>query len=184
MRLFLLSQQHQLPLLRMASRILPFYRQASPLLHACHPLHHFTLFPLSPYQVAALGLVLAPQRPPGPRLEYALHQQAIVALADIGLILEVCLGVHQQPIAETYRQLKLPVLHQILHLLGLGQIPSEVGLEVEPGVIGGLPALCRPPLFHFLPLELALGRVVGHHDLAVQDGVVENHLLIVLHALP
>jgi len=169
MGLLLLSQQYQFSLLRMAPHVLPFDCYAPLLLCPCHPLHHFSPFPLRPHQVACFGLVLAPQRPPGPGLEDALHQQSIVALADVGLILEVCLRVEQQPIGEANGQLKLPVLHQILRLFGLWQIPGEVNidLEVELGVVGGLPALCRPPLLQFLPLQLALGCVVGHHDLTV-----------------
>lgn len=38
-------------------------------------------------------------------------------------------------------------------------------------------------LLQLLSFELSLGGVIGHHDLAVQYWIVEDHLLVVLHVL-
>lgn len=57
-------------------------------------------------------------------------------------------------------------------------------LEVELRFVDGFSSLRDlAMLLQLLPFELSLGGVVGHHDLAVQYWIVEDHLLVVLHVL-
>ena len=147
-----------------------------------------TSFPLSPNKVATINFPSIPNRPPRATLNQIFNQTTIISLTYISFIQHLLRRMHNHFISQIDTNLKLPILQHRHNFFNLPLIKS-IQLQLVRLTHNGLVLLLLLVYYLsdvdliLLPLRLPLRCVVCHHDLLEQYGVVQNHLLVILHIL-
>ena len=145
-------------------------------------------FPLGPNKVTTINFPSIPNRPPRTTLNQIFNQTTIISLTNIRFIQHLLRRMHNHFISQIDTHLKLPILQHRHNFFNLPLIKS-IQFQLVRFTHYALVLLLLLVYYLsdvdliLLPLRLPLRCVVCHHDLLEQYGVVQNHLLVILHIL-